>query len=155
MSVELGKKVAAFSLLATRERTVRLKDLAGSSVVLYFYPKDNTSGCTAEGLDFKAHHAAFKRAGAVVFGVSRDSLAAHERFRKQHGFQFDLLADQDGALCTAFDVIKQKSLYGRKYLGIERSTFLIGPDRRLRAEWRKVKVAGHVEEVLAKLKELK
>ena len=148
----IGRKVAHFARPATRGATVRLKDLAGSHLVLYFYPKDDTSGCTAEGLGFKARHAAFKRAGAVVLCVSRDSVAAHERFRKKHGFPFDLLSDEDGALCAAFGTWVEKSLYGRRYMGIERSTFLIGPDRRLLAEWRKVKVAGHVDEVLAALK---
>ena len=150
--IAVGKKVPDFTVPATATPQVRLKDLAGSWVVLYFYPKDDTSGCTAEGLDFKKRHTAFKRAGAVVLGVSKDTVEKHARFRKKHGFPFDLLSDEDGALCVGFGVWVQKSLYGRKYMGIERSTFLIGPDRSLRAEWRKVKVAGHVDEVLATLK---
>lgn len=124
----------------------------GKSLVLYFYPKDLTSGCIAEGLDFKALHGAFSRAGAVVRGVSRDSAASHAKFIAKHGFPFELIADEDSALCDAFGVIKLKSLYGRKYLGIERSTFLIGKDGRLLREWRKVKVAGHAAEVLEALR---
>jgi peroxiredoxin Q/BCP len=151
-ALAVGKKVPDFALPATRDQTVRLKGL-GQPVVLYFYPKDDTSGCTAEGLDFKAHHAAFRRAGAVVLGVSRDPLPKHDRFRAKHGFPFDLLCDEDGALCAAFGVWVEKSLYGRKYMGIERSTFLVGADRTLLAEWRKVKVAGHAEEVLAAVRE--
>jgi len=147
----VGKKVPDFALPATRDRTLRLKDL-GQPVVLYFYPKDDTSGCTAEGIDFAKHHAAFKRAGALVLGLSKDSVARHEKFKAKHGFPFDLLADEDGAVCAAYGVWVEKSLYGRKYMGIERSTFLIGADRSLLAEWRKVKVAGHAEAVLAALK---
>jgi len=144
----LGTKVPDFTLPATRDRTIRLTDL-GQPLVLYFYPKDDTTGCTAEGLDFATHHRAFARAGALVLGASKDSLEKHARFRAKHGFPFDLLTDADGALCAAFGVWVEKSLYGRKYLGIERSTFLIGADRTLLAEWRKVKVAGHAAEVLA------
>ena len=124
----------------------------GKSLVLYFYPKDLTSGCTAEGLDFKALHAAFTRAGAVVRGVSRDSTASHAKFIAKHRFPFALIADESSTLCDAFGVIKLKSLYGRKYLGIERSTFLIGKDGTLLREWRKVKVAGHAAEVLEALR---
>jgi peroxiredoxin Q/BCP len=150
--IAVGKKVPDFSLPATGDQTIRLKDL-GQPVVLYFYPKDDTSGCTAEGLDFKAHHARFKRAGAVVLGVSKDAVAKHEKFRAKHKFPFDLLSDEDGKACAAFGTWVEKSLYGRRYMGIERSTFLIGADRTLLAEWRKVKVAGHAAEVLATLKE--
>ena len=120
----------------------------GKSLVLYFYPKDLTSGCTAEGLDFKALHRGFTSAGAVVRGVSRDSDASHAKFRAKHGFPFALIADESSALCDAFGVVKLKSLYGRKYMGIERSTFLIAKDGTLAREWRKVKVAGHAAEVL-------
>lgn len=127
----------------------------GKSLVLYFYPKDLTSGCTAEGLDFKARHAAFARAGAVIRGVSRDSAASHAKFSAKHRFPFELIADEESALCDAFGVIKLKSLYGRKYLGIERSTFLIGSDGRLLREWRKVKVAGHAAEVLEAVRALR
>ncbi len=126
----------------------------GKSLVLFFYPKDLTSGCTAEGLDFKALHARFVRAGALVRGVSRDSATSHAKFRAKHGFPFELIADEDSALCEHFDVIRQKSLYGRKYLGIERSTFLIDPQGRLAREWRKLKVAGHAAEVLEAVRDL-
>jgi peroxiredoxin Q/BCP len=127
----------------------------GKSLVLYFYPKDLTSGCTAEGLEFKALHRAFTGAGAVVRGVSRDSDASHAKFRAKHGFPFELIADEASALCDAFGVIKLKSLYGRKYLGIERSTFLIAKDGTLVREWRKVTVAGHAAEVLEAVRGLR
>ncbi len=142
---KVGLKIAHRSLPPTP---------TGKSLVLYFYPKDLTSGCTAEGLDFKALHARFARAGAVVRGVSRDSAASHAKFRSKHGFPFELIADEDSALCDHFDVIKQKSLYGRKYLGIERSTFLIDSQGRLAREWRKLKVAGHATEVLEAVRAL-
>jgi peroxiredoxin Q/BCP len=151
VTIAVGKKVPDLALPATRDQKIRLKDL-GTPVVLYFYPKDDTSGCTAEGLDFAKNHAAFKRAGAVILGVSKDTVAKHERFRAKYGFPFDLLSDEDGKACAAFGTWVEKSLYGRKYMGIERSTFLIGADRTLLAEWRKVKVAGHAAEVLATLK---
>jgi len=150
--VTVGRKVPAFRAAATGGGTVRSADLRGSKVVLYFYPKDNTPGCTTEGLDFKAKHTQFKRAGAVVLGVSRDSLVSHQKFCDKFSFPFDLLADEDGALCALFDVIKEKNMYGRRVMGIERSTFLIDAEGVLRQEWRKVKVAGHVDEVLAAAK---
>lgn len=154
-SVTLGKKVPAFSLPATGEQTIKLSALKGNFVVLYFYPKDATPGCTTEGQDFKAAHSKFRRAGAVILGVSRDSVASHERFREKQGFPFDLLSDSDEELCTLFDVIKMKNMYGKKVRGIERSTFIIDDKGVLRQEWRKVKVKGHVDEVLAAVKELK
>lgn len=127
----------------------------GKALVLYFYPKDLTSGCTAEGLDFKSLSAGFGRAGAVIRGVSRDSAASHAKFRAKHGFPFELIADEASALCEAFDVVKLKSLYGRKYMGIERSTFLLAKDGTLVREWRKVKVAGHAAEVLEAVRALR
>jgi len=144
----LNRVVADFKAASTGNKTVRLKDLRGKKVVLYFYPKDSTPGCTTEGQDFRDLHAKFKRRNAVIFGISKDSMASHDKFREKHGFPFDLLSDPDGALCKQFDVIKEKSLYGRKFMGIERSTFLIGEDGKLKAEWRKVKVKGHAQEVL-------
>ncbi|MDX1812547.1 MAG: peroxiredoxin [Gammaproteobacteria bacterium] len=153
--VATGKKVPAFKLPATGDQEIKLADLKGSKVVLYFYPKDSTPGCTTEGLDFQANLSKFKRAGAVVLGVSRDSLASHEKFREKQGFKFDLLSDADEQLCKIFDVIKEKNMYGKKVMGIERSTFLIDEQGVLREEWRKVKVAGHVDEVLAAVKALK
>lgn len=144
----LNRVVADFKAAATGNKTVRLKDLRGKKVVIYFYPKDSTPGCTTEGQDFRDLNAKFKRQNALILGVSRDSIASHDKFREKHDFPFDLLSDPDESLCRQFDVIKEKSLYGRKFLGIERSTFLIGEDGKLKAEWRKVKVKGHAQEVL-------
>ena len=153
--VAIGKKVPAFKLPATGDQEIKLADLKGSKVVLYFYPKDSTPGCTQEGLDFQANLSKFKRAGAVVLGVSRDSVASHEKFREKQGYKFDLLSDQDETLCKMFDVIKEKNMYGKKVMGIERSTFLIDDNGVLQHEWRKVKVPEHVDEVLAAVKALK
>lgn len=150
----IGKKAPAFKLPATGDQTIRLADLAGKNVVLYFYPKDSTPGCTKEGCDFRDNMNRLKRAGAVVLGVSRDSIASHEKFKEKQGFNFDLLSDKDEAACLAYDVIKDKMMYGKKVRGIQRSTFLIDAAGVLRQEWRGVKVEGHVEEVLAALKEL-
>lgn len=144
----MNRVVKDFRLDATGGKSVRLKDLRGQNVVLYFYPKDSTPGCTQEGLDFRALNAKFKKQNTVIFGVSRDSIASHEKFRAKQKFSFDLLSDPDEKVCRQFDVIQEKTLYGRKFMGVERSTFLIGPDGKLRAEWRKVKVKGHAEEVL-------
>lgn len=146
--VAVGKKVPDFSLPATGDKTVRLKDLRGKNVVIYFYPKDSTPGCTTEGRDFSENHRKFSRAGTVIFGVSRDSLKSHENFKAKQEFPFDLLSDADEKVCKIFDVIKEKNMYGRKVLGIERSTFLIDKEGRLNREWRKVRVKGHVDEVL-------
>jgi len=153
-TVAVGKKAPDADLPATGEQTIKLASLRGKKIVLYFYPKDSTPGCTREGQGFRDSYAKFKRAGAVVLGVSRDSVASHERFKEKQGFPFDLLSDQDETLCKAYDVIKQKNMYGRKVLGIERSTFLIDAKGVLRKEWRKVKVDGHIDEVLAAVKQL-
>lgn len=150
----MNRVVADFSAEATSDKTVRLKDLRGQTVVLYFYPKDNTPGCTTESKDFRDLHAKFRRAGAVIFGISRDSVASHEKFKAKFDFPFELIADTDEALCRYFDVIKEKNMYGRKVMGIERSTFVIDGDGKLRAEWRKVRVKGHAEEVLETVKNL-
>lgn len=128
------------------------ESLQGQWTVLYFYPKDATPGCTTEGQDFRDHYAQFQALDAVVYGVSRDSLASHERFKEKQAFPFELVSDEDEALCQAFAVIKEKNMYGKKVMGIERSTFLFNPDGELVQEWRKVKVAGHVEAVLAALR---
>ena len=146
--VALGTKVPDFSLPSTGGETFSLKAAAGKALVIYFYPKDMTSGCTREAQDFRDRHAAFLAAGARVAGISRDSLAAHDKFTSQERLPFELLSDADERVCRLFDVIREKSLYGRKYLGIERSTFLIDKRGVLRHEWRKVKVPGHVEQVL-------
>jgi peroxiredoxin Q/BCP len=147
-TVALGTKVPDFSLPSTGGETFSLKAAAGKALVIYFYPKDMTSGCTREAQDFRDRHAAFLAAGARVAGISRDSLAAHDKFTSQERLPFELLSDADERVCRLFDVIREKSLYGRKYLGIERSTFLIDKRGVLRHEWRKVKVPGHVEQVL-------
>jgi len=153
-TVALGRKVPDFSLPATGGATWKLSAAAGRKLVVYFYPKDNTSGCTREGIDFRDLHARFRRAGTDVVGVSPDSVASHEKFKAKHGFPFELLSDSDRKACTLFDVIREKSLYGRKYMGVERSSFLIDEKGVLRREWRKVKVAGHAEEVLAAVREI-
>ena len=146
--VSIGKKVTNFSVPATGDRTLSLKDFSGHHLVLYFYPKDKTSGCTLEGRDFRDAYAKFVNAGASILGVSRDSIKSHENFKTKEEFPFELLSDENESLCQLFDVIREKSLYGRKFLGIERSTFLIDRGGVLRQEWRKVRVKGHVDEVL-------
>jgi thioredoxin-dependent peroxiredoxin len=145
----LEHKAPDFMLPATGDNSVHLKDLLGTKVVLYFYPRDNTSGCTLEGQQFAALAPRFAKAGAVVFGISRDSIAAHEKFRDKMQFPFALLSDEDGHVCRLFDVIHEKNMYGRKVLGIVRSTFLIDAKSVLRGEWRRVKVEGHAQQVLA------
>ncbi len=150
----MNRVVADFRCDATGDQSIRLKDLRGQNVVLYFYPKDSTPGCTQEGLDFKTLHTKFRRQQTVILGVSRDSVASHERFKAKQGFPFDLLSDPDEKLCKQFDVIHEKSLYGKKFMGVVRSTFLIGKDGKLREQWRKVKVKGHAEEVLERVRML-
>lgn len=150
----IGEKAPAFAAQTTSGRTVSLDGLAGAPFVLYFYPKDDTPGCTAEGIDFRDQYKELERRKLRVFGVSRDSLASHEKFKAKYALPFELISDSDETLCKQFDVIKEKNLYGRKSLGIERSTFLIDAAGVLRGEWRKVKVKGHVDEVLAAAAEL-
>ena len=135
-------------------KQISLNDFKGKKVVLYFYPKDSTSGCTIEGQNFRDAKGRFTRQNAVILGVSRDSLKSHANFSSKQKFNFDLLSDPNETLCTQFDVIKMKNMYGKKVRGIERSTFLIDEKGILRKEWRKLKVAGHVEDVLAAVKEL-
>ena len=146
--IKPGTKVPAFVLPASGGGTWSLKDAAGKKLVLYFYPRDMTSGCTRESQEFRDLDKAFRKAGTQIVGVSRDSLASHDKFAAKESLPFPLLADTEEKVCKLFDVIKQKSLYGRKYLGIERSTFLLDGSGRLQEEWRKVKVAGHAEAVL-------
>jgi len=146
--ISVGTKVPDFALPMTGGGTWSLKEASGHKLVIYFYPRDLTSGCTREAQDFRDLHGKFHKAGVLLVGVSRDSLASHEKFAAKESLPFPLLADGDEKLCKLFDVIKQKSLYGRKYLGVERSTFLLDGTGRLRREWRKVKVPGHAEEVL-------
>lgn len=145
----LGSRVPDFSLPATGGGTFTLSETDGRLRVIYFYPKDMTSGCTRESQDFRDLHAAFRKAGADIVGISRDSLASHEKFKAKEHLPFDLLADVDERVCKLFDVIRGKTLYGRKFLGIERSTFLIDGQGVLRQEWRKVKVPEHAQAVLA------
>ncbi len=151
----IGKVVPDIELDATGEQTLKLSDFRGRPLVLYFYPKASTPGCTQEGLDFKAAIAKFRRQSAVILGASRDSLKAQENFKQKQGFPFDLLSDPDEKLCKAFDVIQMKSMYGKQVRGIERSTFLIDEQGLLRREWRKVKVKGHADEVLEALKAMR
>ena len=154
MAVAIDQPVDDFQIPATSEKTVSLSQLKGKQVVIYFYPKDSTPGCTTEGKGFRDHYAEFQAANTEVFGVSRDSLKSHENFKAKQGFPFELLSDKDEALCQLFDVIKLKKLYGKEYLGVDRSTFLIDKDGVLRHEWRGVKVPGHVEAVLEQAKAL-
>ncbi len=151
----MNRVVADFSAAATRNKTIKLKELRGQNVVIYFYPKDNTPGCTTEGQDFRDLHAKFRRQDSVILGVSRDSIASHEKFRDKQKLPFDLISDPDEKLCKKFDVIKEKTLYGRKFMGVERSTFLIDATGKLRREWRKVKVKGHAADVLEAVKGLR
>ena len=150
----VGKKITAFSVATTSSPKLTNKDLLGKPYVLYFYPKDDTPGCTLESQGFRDQHAAFGKLKIRVLGVSRDSLASHAKFQGKYALPFELISDQDEKLCQQFDVIKDKNMYGKKVRGIERSTFLVDADGVLRREWRKVKVDGHVNEVLAAAAEL-
>jgi len=152
--VTVGKKVLDFTLPATGEQDISLSDFKGKNVVVYFYPKDSTSGCTTEGQNFRDKINTFRRRKTIILGISRDSVKSHENFREKQQFPFDLLSDKEETACKLFDVIKEKNMYGRKVMGIERSTFLIDDKGVLRQEWRKVKVPGHVDEVLEAVKAL-
>ena len=149
MAVVIDTPVADFQAPATSGQTFSLAGLKGKQVVIYFYPKDSTPGCTTEGQGFRDQHAAFQAANTEVFGVSRDSVKSHENFKAKQAFPFDLISDKDEAVCQLFDVIKLKKLYGKEYMGVDRSTFLIDKNGVLRQEWRGVKVPGHVDAVLA------
>ena len=153
-TVALDRKVPAFALPAPGGKQWKLADVAGKSLVVYFYPKDATSGCTKQGEAFRDLYPKFRKAGVEIVGVSPDSLASHEKFKEKYGFPFELLSDEEKAACQLFDVWKEKSMYGKKYMGVERSTFLIDSKGVLRREWRKVKVPGHAEEVLEAAGEL-
>jgi len=148
MSIDIGDKIPDLTLPATGGKNLKLRAFKGSALVLYFYPKDNTPGCTQEGQDFRDLYAQFQQAGADIVGVSRDSVRTHENFAAKHAFPFALISDADETLCQALDVIKEKTLYGRKYLGVDRSTFLFDAKGVLRAQWRGVKVKGHAQAVL-------
>ena len=153
-TIEVGKKAPAFSAPATGGKTVALSDYPGKRIVLYFYPRDNTPGCTQQGQDFRDNIRKFRARNTVILGVSRDKLSAHEKFRSQQKFPFDLLSDEEEKICNLYGVMRDKNMYGKKVRGIERSTFLIDETGVLRKEWRKVKVPGHVAAVLEAIKEL-
>lgn len=152
--MNINEKIPNFEFKATSNLIAHLDDYKGQFVILYFYPKDATPGCTTEGQDFRDAYPQFQALNAQIFGVSRDSLQSHESFKAKQNFPFALISDEDEQLCQLFDVIKMKSMYGKQYLGIERSTFMIDPLGILKHEWRKVSVKGHVEEVLNTLKAL-
>lgn len=152
--IEIGKKVPDFTAITTDGEKWRLRDAKGSKVVLFFYPKDMTSGCTVEAQQFRDLHLAFRKTGTLILGISRDSCASHQKFKTKEKLNYELLSDADEALCALFDVIKEKNMYGKKVMGIERSTFLIDADGLLAAAWRKVKADGHAAEVLTAAKAL-
>lgn len=154
MNDTVDYRITDICLPATGEQDICLSALKSKYLVLYFYPKDNTPGCTQEGQDFRDLYTDFQAAGAEILGVSRDSVRSHENFKAKYDFPFDLLSDKEEALCKALDVIREKKLYGRTYMGIDRSTFLIDAGGAVLREWRKVKVKGHAEEVLSALREL-
>ena len=150
--VKIGKKIPSFSMILDDGSELKSKDFNGKNIVIYFYPKDSTPGCTKEGEDFRDLHEEFIKSNAQIYGVSRDSVASHQKFKAKYKFPFHLISDEDESLCKLFDVIKEKNMYGRKYMGIERSTFLINDKGQLLNEWRKVKVKGHAQEVLDTLR---
>lgn len=147
-TAQLNQTVPAFTCATTNNEAMTLASLKGKNIVIYFYPKHNTPGCTQEGQDFRDHYAAFQTANTKIFGVSRDSIRVHNGFKAKYEFPFELISDPDESLCKLFEVIKLKKLYGKEYMGIERSTFLINAKGVLVNEWRKVKVKGHISEVL-------
>jgi|TARA_B100001094_G_scaffold333471_1_gene413159 peroxiredoxin Q/BCP len=155
MTVKINRKIKKFTAVATNETTVSSSDLLGKNYIIYFYPKDNTPGCTQEGEDFRDSYKDFKKIKIEIFGVSRESIKSHEGFKEKFNYPFELISDPDEKLCELFDVIKEKSMYGKKYMGIERSTFLVNKEGKLVEEWRKVKVPGHVTEVLEAAKKIK
>ncbi len=152
--LKIGNKAPDVKLPATDDQTLKLAQFKGKNIVLYFYPKDNTPGCTLESQNFRDKKRQFDKLDTVILGVSRDNLKSHANFKAKQSLNFDLLSDEDETLCQAYDVIKLKNMYGKKVRGIERSTFLIDRNGKLVREWRKVKVDGHVDEVLAAVKEL-
>lgn len=153
MPLEVGDKAPNFSAESDTGETFSLSSMKGKPFVLYFYPKDDTPGCTTQACTFTENIKAFDKLGVAVLGVSKDSLVSHKKFRDKYGLTFPLLSDADGKLCEAYDTWVEKSMYGKKYMGIDRSTFLIGADGKIKSIWRKVKVPGHIEEVLEAVKE--
>ena len=150
--IEIGKKVKNFTAESTNKEEFNLKDNLKGFLILFFYPKDNTPGCTQEGIDFSENYRKFLNQDAFIFGISKDSLKSHNNFKKKFKFKFDLISDEDEKICNMFDVIKEKNMYGKKYMGIERSTFIINKNGTLVKEWRKVKVKDHALEVLEYIK---
>ena len=154
MSLTIGKKAPNFKISIDKDSEIKLSDLLGKNVIIYFYPKDDTPGCTKEACDFRDKLPNFKKTNAIIIGISKDSLSKHEKFKTKHKLNFMLGSDENNNVCEKYEVWKEKSMYGRKYMGIERSTFLIDKTGILRNEWRKVKVPDHVENVLLAIKEL-
>lgn len=148
MSIKIGDSIPNLTVKTTRSEAFNLRNLKGENLVLYFYPKDNTPGCTTEGRDFRDAYTKFRKQNTEILGVSRESIRSHKNFINKHDFPFDLVADTDEILCRTFDVIKEKNMYGRKYMGIERSTFIFDDEGKLRHEIRKVKIKGHINEIL-------
>ena len=144
----MNKTIPELQLEMTGEKILKSSDLKGKKLVLYFYPKDNTPGCTTESIEFQGLKDKFEKLNTKILGISRDSIKSHEKFKDKYDFSFDLISDESEEICKAFDVIKEKNMYGKKYLGIERSTFLIDEENILIAEWRKVKAKGHAQIVL-------
>jgi len=154
MKIDIGKKIKDIAVTTTDNKS-KISDYLNKNLILYFYPRDMTPGCTTESIEFNENISKIKRAGWNVVGVSRDTIKSHLKFIDKHSFKFPLISDEDEKVCNMFDVIKEKSLYGRKYMGIDRSTFLISTDLKIISLWRNVKVKGHVDEVINKIKELK
>ena len=154
MKIDIGKKIKDITITTTDNKN-KISDYLNKNLILYFYPRDMTPGCTTESIEFNENISKIKRAGWNVVGVSRDSIKSHLKFIDKHSFKFPLISDEDEKVCNMFDVIKEKSLYGRKYMGIDRSTFLISTELKIISLWRNVKVKGHVDEVINKIKELK
>ena len=150
--VKIGKKIPVFTSTLDDGSEIKSTDLIGKNIVIYFYPKDSTPGCTKEGEDFRDLYKKFTQCNAIIFGVSRDSVASHEKFKTKYNFPFHLISDESESLCKLFDVIKEKNMYGRKYMGIQRSTFLINEQSKIEYIWDKVRVKGHVEDVIDKIK---
>jgi len=153
--IEIGKQLPDFSATATGELVFNLSDYKGKNILLYFYPRDNTPGCTQEGKAFRDNYSLFEQRNIVIFGISRDGIKAHENFKAKHEFPFELISDKDEAVCNLFDVIKEKKMYGKTHMGIERSTFLIDKNGVLIKEWRKVKLKEHIQQVLDETESLK
>lgn len=151
-TIDIGHKAPAFSALCDTGETLSLADYAGKTLVLYFYPKDDTPGCTKEACGFNDNLAALKKLKTAVIGISKDSIASHQKFKEKYGLQFPLLSDTNGEICEAYGTWIEKSMYGRKYMGIDRATFIIGPDGKIAALWRGVKVPGHIDAVIESLK---